>query len=153
METKQDFRREVSLRRKALSAENAENKSIAIMEKVLSLREYKEASLVLVYIDYKNEVHTRPIIEAAWRDGKQVAAPKVNGKKMDFYLLNSFDDLESGYMGIMEPREGLEKTEAFEGVMIMPGVAFDRKLNRVGYGGGFYDRFLENHKKNLLVGG
>ena len=147
METKQDFRREVSVRRKALNPEDAVKRSSAIAEKVLSLREYKKASLVLVYIDYKNEVHTRPIIEAAWRDGKQVAAPKVNGKEMDFYLLNSFDDLESGYMGIMEPREGLVKTEASEGVMIMPGVAFDRKLNRVGYGGGFYDRFLNAHPK------
>lgn len=145
METKQEFRKEVSRRRKALLFEDAYRMSTEITKRVLALDEYREASLVLVYIDYKNEVQTRPIIEAAWRDGKQVAAPKVNGKEMDFYLLNSMDDLESGYMGIMEPREGLVKTDAAEGMMVMPGVAFDRKRHRVGYGGGFYDRFLEAH--------
>ncbi len=145
METKQEFRREVSRRRRELKAEDAVRMSALITEKVLKLNEYREASLILVYIDYKNEVQTRQIIEAAWRDGKLVAAPKVNGKEMDFYLLNSHDDLESGYMGIMEPREGLIKTDAADGMMVMPGVAFDRKLHRVGYGGGFYDRFLEAH--------
>ncbi len=119
--------------------------SAAIAKNVLNLSVYQETSLVLVYIDYKNEVQTRPIIEAAWRDGKQVAAPKVNGKEMDFYLLNSMNDLESGYMGILEPREGLVRTDAVEGMMVMPGVAFDRDRHRVGYGGGFYDRFLEAH--------
>ena len=145
METKQEFRREVASRRKALDAERGVQMSKRITETVTTLKEYREASLILVYIDYKNEVQTGMIMEAAWKDGKKVAAPKVNGKQMDFYLLNSVDDLESGYMGIMEPREGLVKTEAEAGMMVMPGVAFDRDLHRVGYGGGFYDRFLEAH--------
>lgn len=145
MKTKQEFRKEVSKRRKELLPEDAGRMSSVITDHVLGLKEYQDSSLILVYIDYKNEVRTRPIIEAAWKDGKQVAAPKVNGREMDFFLLNSMDDLESGYMGIMEPREGLVKTDASEGMMVMPGVAFDRKRHRVGYGGGFYDRFLEAH--------
>ena len=145
METKQEFRREVAKRRRALEPAQAAKMSKAITEKVTSLKEYRESSLILVYIDYKNEVQTGMIMEAAWKDGKSVAAPKVNGKQMDFYLLNSPEDLESGYMGIMEPKEGLIKTEAESGMMVMPGVAFDRELHRVGYGGGFYDRFLEAH--------
>ena len=145
METKQEFRREVSKRRKALETERAVKMSEEITKKVISLKEYKESSLIFVYIDYNNEVQTGMIMEKAWKDGKQVAAPKVNGKEMDFYLLNSKDDLESGYMGIMEPKEGLKKTDAKSGMMVMPGVAFDRELHRVGYGGGFYDRFLETH--------
>lgn len=147
METKQEFRREVASRRKALDAGCAVQMSKRITETVTSLKEYRESSLILVYIDYKNEVQTGMIMEAAWKDGKSVAAPKVNGKQMDFYLLNSADDLESGYMGIMEPRDGLVKIDAESGMMVMPGVAFDRDLHRVGYGGGFYDRFLETHPK------
>jgi 5-formyltetrahydrofolate cyclo-ligase len=99
VETKQEFRREVASRRKALDAERGVQMSKRITETVTTLKEYREASLILVYIDYKNEVQTGMIMEAAWKDGKKVAAPKVNGKQMDFYLLNSVDDLESGYMG------------------------------------------------------
>ena len=82
--------------------------------------------------------------QAAWNDGKEVAVPKVVGQDMVFYKLTDFAQLEKGYFGIPEPARG-EIVQWEEALMIMPGVAFDRQNHRVGYGGGFYDRFLEKH--------
>lgn len=73
-----------------------------------------------------------------------MAVPKVEGKDMLFYRLTDFGQLKPGYFGIPEPEEG-EIVSWEDALMIMPGVAFDRSGHRVGYGGGFYDRFLEKH--------
>lgn len=67
---------------------------------------------------------------------------------MIFYEITSMDDLEPGYFGILEPKEGLAKATGEDGLMIMPGVAFDPFRHRVGYGGGFYDRYLSVHTKH-----
>lgn len=99
----------------------------------------------MAYADYNHEVITRYIIEQAWKDGKEVAVPKVFGKDMVFYKLTDFSQLESGYFGIPEPKEDGETVSWETAMMVMPGVAFDVNCNRVGYGGGFYDRFLEKH--------
>lgn len=84
------------------------------------------------------------LIEEAWKAGKEVAVPKVDGKDMIFYKLTDFSQLEPGYFGIPEPTRG-EIVEWEDALMIMPGVAFDKNNHRVGYGGGFYDRYLEKH--------
>ena len=84
------------------------------------------------------------IIEAAWRDSKEVAVPKVVGQDMVFYKLTDFAQLEKGYFGIPEPARG-EIVQWEDAMMVMPGVAFDKENHRIGYGGGFYDRFLEKH--------
>ena len=83
-------------------------------------------------------------IEKAWADGKEIAVPKVQGLDMIFYKLTDFAQLEPGYYGIPEPVSG-EIVQWEDALMIMPGVAFDRQNHRVGYGGGFYDRYLEKH--------
>ncbi len=87
------------------------------------------------------------IIEAAWRDGKEVAVPKVVGQDMVFYKLTDFAQLEKGYFGIPEPARG-EIVQWEDAMMVMPGVAFDKENHRVGYGGGFYDRFLGNIRRS-----
>lgn len=84
------------------------------------------------------------MIEEAWKQGKEVAVPKVVGQDMVFYKLTDFAQLEKGYFGIPEPVRG-EIVQWEDAMMIMPGVAFDLQNHRVGYGGGFYDRFLEKH--------
>ena len=98
----------------------------------------------LVYADYNHEVVTEYLIKEAWKAGKEVAVPKVVGKDMVFYKLTDFARLEPGYFGIPEPVSG-EIVNWSKALMIMPGVAFDRANHRVGYGGGFYDRYLEKH--------
>lgn len=121
-----------------------------IAEKVIGLEEYQKSSNIYIYADYNNEVSTRPIIEAAWKAGKTVAVPKVHGKEMIFYKFTSYSQLEPGYFQIPEPVGG-ETVDWEEALIVMPGVAFDPMRHRVGYGGGFYDRFLEAHPKLLTV--
>ncbi|MBS6195774.1 MAG: 5-formyltetrahydrofolate cyclo-ligase [Clostridiales bacterium] len=145
METKQLIRKEIYKRRKAASAETVAADSHEICKALTGLEEFSGAEWIYLYIDCKNEVMTGEIMERALQMGKRVAAPKVIGKDMVFYEIFSREDLEPGYFGIPEPREGLKEAVGEEGLLLMPGVAFDREKHRVGYGGGFYDRYLEKH--------
>ena len=127
-----------------ISDAQVEEWSHQITDQVLKLSEFMKANHILAYADYNHEVMTRYIIEEAWKAGKEVAVPKVVGKDMVFYRLTDFSQLEPGYFGIPEPVRG-EIVKWEDALMVMPGVAFDPENNRVGYGGGFYDRFLEKH--------
>ncbi len=148
METrsKKDIRKEVKQHRREATPEQIRMNSNAICEKFIQLPEYKEASVVFAYMDCKNEVETKKVIEQCWKDKKTVAVPKVFGEIMKYYVITSYDDLEEGYFGIPEPKyEKLQEIVCEDGLMILPGVAFDIHRHRVGYGGGFYDRYLEAH--------
>ena len=145
MEEKRLIRKQIFAARKQCSDAQVEEWSHQITDQVLKLSEFVKAKHILAYADYNHEVITRYMIEQAWKDGKEVAVPKVFGKDMIFYKLTDFSQLESGYFGIPEPREDGETVSWEDAMMIMPGVAFDEKCDRVGYGGGFYDRFLEKH--------
>ena len=138
------IRKQVFAARKAHTDQQIDDWSRKIAETVTALPEYSNSRRILAYADYNHEVMTKYIIEAAWNDGKEVAVPKVVGQDMVFYKLTDFAQLEKGYFGIPEPARG-EIVQWEEALMIMPGVAFDRQNHRVGYGGGFYDRFLEKH--------
>lgn len=144
MVTKKEIRKQIFARRKACTDSEVELWSRAITERVVALPAFRRAKRVLVYADYNHEVATRYLIEEAWKNGKEVAVPKVVGKDMVFYKLNDFSQLEPGYYGIPEPARG-EIVEWEQALMLMPGVAFDKENHRVGYGGGFYDRYLEKH--------
>lgn len=144
MEEKKQIRREIFARRKAHTDQQIETLSKGVAGNVTALSLFQKAGRIYVYVDYNHEVRTDRIIQEAWRMGKQVAVPKVVGKDLVFYKLTSFDQLEDGYFHIPEPARG-EIVDWQDALMIMPGVAFDRQRHRVGYGGGFYDRFLEKH--------
>lgn len=144
METKKAIRKQIFAARKACTDAQVEEWSRMITDRVTALSAFQKAERVLAYADYNHEVMTGFLIEEAWKAGKEVAVPKVVGKDMVFYKLTDFGQLEPGYFGIPEPARG-EIVEWEDALMIMPGVAFDRENHRVGYGGGFYDRFLEKH--------
>ena len=144
MESKKDIRKKIFAERKLHTDEQIEAMSRTITDKVTALPAFKNADRILVYADYNHEVVTEYLIKEAWKAGKEVAVPKVVGKDMVFYKLTDFAQLEKGYFGIPEPARG-EIVQWEDAMMIMPGVAFDEKCDRVGYGGGFYDRFLEKH--------
>lgn len=150
METKKDIRKKIYGLRKKCTDQEVEDWSRKITEKVLALPAFLQAERVMVYADYNHEVITRYIIEEAWKQKKEVAVPKVSGKDMIFYKLTDFAQLEEGYYGIPEPTQG-DVADWQGALMIMPGVAFDRANHRVGYGGGFYDRFLEKHPALIRV--
>ena len=144
--TKKDIRAQVKKSRKEAAPEQIRENSNLICEKFLDLPEYKAAKVVFAYMDCKNEVETKKVIEQCWKDGKTIAVPKVFGEIMKYYVITSYDDLEEGYFGIPEPKhESLQEIVCEDGLMILPGVAFDVGRHRVGYGGGFYDRYLEAH--------
>ncbi len=132
--------------------------------KVLAMDEYKSADTIFIYADYNREVKTKTIVSDALKSGKKVAMPRVytndvaaneaDGKYMKFHYITSLDDLEQGYNGIREPKIDLPVADydSDKALMIMPLVAFDNNRNRVGYGGGFYDRYLNSHSVSYKIG-
>ena len=154
METKKEIRPYIKQHRDAASDEQVARDSEKIAETVPGLPQYREASCVYAYIDYNHEVMTDSIIFRALEDGKRVAVPRVEGKDLVFCYLHGLDDLESGYFGIREPKHSCQIADEKDALFIMPGVAFDKKHHRVGYGGGFYDRYLAkpNHHYKVALG-
>lgn len=143
---KQEIRTEVKRRRAEAKEEWLHAASLRVLEQFKELPAYKEAALLLAYVDAKREVETRLLMQQAWKDGKKVAAPRVDGNGiMHYYYVESLEDLEPGSFGIMEPKKDCPLCETEEGLLLMPGVAFDEKCHRIGYGGGYYDRYLEKH--------
>lgn len=143
---KQEIRKQVYALRKAMPKEEWEAKSKSIAKTLQQTSAYKSARSIYCYVDYNHEVGTRSLILDAWKAGKKVYVPKVLGKEMEFFEISAFSDLAAGCKGILEPKEDLEQiAKGKEGLMILPGVAFDKNCHRVGYGGGFYDRYLACH--------
>lgn len=119
---------------------------MSITEKLLQLDDFVNSKTVLVYVSSAIEVGTYEIIRRCFEMNKRVLAPRcVQGTNiMDFYEIKSFDDLEKGAFGIMEPCDKCEKTELFDtdSCCIVPALAYDMRGYRLGFGKGFYDRFL-----------
>ena len=133
--------------RKALPEKDRVRQDSAIQHQFLGFTAYQEADLLLAYVSYNTEVHTHGIIEKALEDGKRVAVPRcAENHQMHFYEITSFADLEPGCKGILEPAAHLSAPlsaeDMAEALCLVPGLAFDALGFRIGYGGGFYDRFL-----------
>ena len=150
MEAKGNIRKEVFARRRAATQEEIQEKSRMIYEKITALPEFLDADCFFAYMDFKKEVMTRDLIEKALQMGKTVAVPRVEGDDMVYYEIKDFSTLQSGYFGIMEPDGGKVCTRE-EGFLLVPGVAFDPARHRVGYGKGFYDRYLSRHTQHATV--
>lgn len=150
MGSKEAFRKVIRGYRMSLSEEKAVMKSIAISEKLLQMEEYKKAESIYCYIDFRNEVKTKPIIRRALGDGKKVAVPRVENGRMEFYYFEGYERLQPGTYGVLEPVGGV-LAEDIDALLIMPGVAFDRENHRIGYGGGYYDRYLERPNHHVKI--
>ena len=123
-----------------------EKQDCIIFNKVINLEEYKQSDLILTYVSLKDEVDTIELVKYSLEQDKKVAVPKCEGENITFYYINSLKDLEKGKFGILEPKTN-ERVKNFDNsICIIPGVTFDKQNNRIGYGRGFYDRFLENYK-------
>jgi len=153
METKAEIRKRILEIRKNLTINEVEVKSEAILQNVLKTPEYMEADNVLLYADYNNEVMTRGIFEDAVMRNKRVYFPKSDGltNTMVFYRTLSVSQLKKGFMGIPEPKENMQLRYRFNAnedtLVILPGVAFDTAGFRIGYGKGFYDKFLSSRRQ------
>ena len=144
-EQKKALRTKYLEKRNQMGPEQRKEASKKIKEWVFANKRFKAASTVFVYASYKSEVETKEIIQGALRLGKRVAVPKVHGTRMFFYEIRSWEELFPGYQGILEPQNIKKEpiVPSNDHVMIVPGAVFDRKGNRIGYGGGYYDEYLD----------
>lgn len=142
--TKKDIRRQILAVRRTLPAEEAKEKSREIFQKVTAHPWYIEADTVFCYASHDGEVRTRELMDQILADGKRLALPRVEGREMTFYEVREPERLEEGAYGIEEPlpENPVRKEHSEKALMIIPGIVFDRRLHRIGYGGGFYDRYL-----------
>ena len=142
---KQDLRARSKERRRGMSAEEKEALDSAVAENVRRLKEYRPAKTILIYMSTPIEVDTIRIIKNAWADGKRVAVPRCipDTRNMEFHYIDSFDCLSVGSFSVMEPDETLPIVTDFSGcLMLVPGMHFDMKGYRIGYGKGYYDRYM-----------
>lgn len=147
---KKEIRNYYLNRRSFLTKEEVLDKSLSITKRITSLSQYIASELIYIYMDIKNEVKTEFIIKDAYSKGKRVAVPKIEDDIMSFYYIDNIDELEKGYFGILEPVTSsiaLAVNKNSKGLVIVPGVAFCENGYRIGYGKGFYDRFLSKHDK------
>lgn len=128
--------------------------SFNIKEKLVKEPSIIEGNTIAITIANKPEVDTKEIIEFLWSENKIVVVPKCNPKKrsMDFYAIQNFQQLEIVYMDLQEPIPELTEFVAAEEIdcMIVPGIVFDTNGYRIGYGGGFYDRYLKDFEGSLI---
>jgi 5,10-methenyltetrahydrofolate synthetase len=157
LEDKKTLRNRIQYKRNRLGLSKISKKSKKITSIFLESIEYKKAKNILIYYPFRSEVDTTSIIKEAIEDGKKVILPKVSGKSLRLYkITDPALELEKGAFGIMEPVEALCLPVGPEQIdlAVVPGVCFDKKMNRIGYGGGFYDRLIElipeNTKKIAL---
>ena len=144
IEDAQTIRKNIYALRRSFSDEEIDRLSRQMTLLVIGRPEFQRAGRILAYVDYRHEARTCYLIEKAWQSEKEVAVPKCKGKRMTFHRLTSFSQLKPGSFGIFEP-EDTPEIHWEDGLMLMPGVAFDRDNHRLGYGGGYYDRYLAEH--------
>ena len=153
MERKKEIRTRLLNRRKALSIEERAWMSEAIIKRILRHPWFQEATTIYLYMSYREEVDTRTLLKEAIRMGKNVAVPKVRGKEMEFYYIEDCEELRPGMRGIPEPEgETISLANDESALILMPLVGFDKAGNRIGYGGGYYDRYLERHPSHPTIG-
>lgn len=165
-EQKRTIRKEVLNKRDAIPLDLRKLADMAIADRIIGHQWFYGAEVLLAFVNYGSEISTIEIIEEALRKGKKVFVPRIDkvvgGSRgasdtqtdiMNFYEITSMNQLAEGYKGIPEP-DGTTECFAYEKykehrmLLLMPGVAFDIYGNRMGYGKGFYDRFLKD--KELL---
>jgi 5-formyltetrahydrofolate cyclo-ligase len=104
-----------------------------------------------MYLSYGSEIDTVGILNTLVKAGKKVAAPRVEGREMIFYEICGLEDTAAGYKGIPEPSRHCREIHDLRALMLIPGLAFTKEGDRIGYGGGFYDRFLEKEPEHNAV--
>jgi 5-formyltetrahydrofolate cyclo-ligase len=154
MQDKSTIRKEFLRKRDSIPSEVRRAKNRIIEENLLSLDEFRTASVIFFFASFRTEVDTSGLIKSTLSAGKRVLLPKVDSKKHELLLFGIRDlrDLIPGCMGIPEPPV-LETGANINDVdlVIIPGAAFDLHGNRIGYGGGYYDRLLSGLQKNIPI--
>lgn len=146
--SKAEIRKAVLKRRNELNEEERKKASFLLTERMLGHQWYYLSDTVLAFVPYGSEIDISEILQDALAKGKKLYLPKVEGENMCFYRVDALADLVVGFKGIREPKGDTEcfvyqEDVADKVLMLMPGAAFDGLRNRIGYGKGFYDRYLQ----------
>ena len=155
MADKKTLRKLFSQKRDALSYDEIYKRSLKICDIFFDMEVYKDAKKIFTYINYKSEFVTSIIVKKALKDGKRVCVPVMSGKREMFFVeIKSLDELSKNKFGIPEPRLDFNKVlkSDSETVVIVPALAFSRTGYRLGYGGGFYDKFLSENESFFNIG-
>lgn len=135
--------------RKVLPLRNRRQADADITRRFLSLPAYKDAHLILTYMSVGIEVATTMLIQHAFNEGKLVAVPRcLSGRKLEFVKISSFNQLESASFNLLEPKKDLppiSQEELVDSICVVPALTIDYQGWRIGYGAGYYDRFLSNY--------
>ena len=148
---KKALRRAIRERKRAMTEAEIVLRSEKLGVLFCSSEAYKNTKTLYGYLPYNQEVRTVPILERALRDGKRVAVPKIYGDTMKFLYLDDLSKVEKNDMGIPEPIADEPVAEDKTALVLMPGLAFTKSGDRMGYGGGFYDRFLAEEPNHPTV--
>jgi len=145
--TKKQQREKLLNKRARLSKKEVDEKSRLIKEKLFKLKDFSSAKKVMFYLDFRNEVATEKMIISALKMNKKIVVPISDRENKSLFLSELKDyqqELSPGTYGILEPKEEYyrEVNKKELDLIILPGVAFDKSGNRIGYGAGYYDRFL-----------
>ena len=139
---KKALRREIREKKRSMTEAEIICRSEKLGELFAATEAYRNAKSIYGYLPYNQEVRTVPLLQKALADGKRVAVPKVYGDTMKFLWLDDLSKVENSEMGIPEPIADDPVADDPTALVLMPGVAFTEKGDRMGYGGGYYDRFL-----------
>lgn len=150
--SKKELRKELINSRKKLDSKKIRDDKI--INNLIDNPLFKNANQILCFVSLDDEIYTDDFINYSLKIGKKVAVPKCENEAgiMNFYYINSLDDLEIGSFNVREPKDNNNKivTNYNDALIIVPGLAFDKEKNRIGYGKGYYDRFLKNNSLNSV---
>lgn len=139
---KSALRKKIRDQKRAMTQQQIDEASARLGQLFAESELYRNARTVYGYLPYNQEVRTVPMLQKALEDGKRVAVPKVFGDEMKFIYMTDLTLVAPGYGGIPEPVANGPVADDPTALVLMPGLAFDPQGHRMGYGGGFYDRFL-----------
>ena len=152
---KKDLREEMLGLRDSLSEAEIARRSVLIGRLLFELPEFRRAGAVMFYVSFRSEVRTQEMIQAALELGKKIIVPAVSSDRqaLEPFFVDGLDQLAPGAYGILEPKDR-ERRAALEDIdlIAVPGCAFDPEGYRLGYGGGYYDRFLSTRQTATAVG-
>ena len=149
---KNQLKESILEKRNSLPKEEILEKSNEIKNKLFNLRHYKNSRTIMFFVSINSEVNTHEMIKGALKS-KMVVVPKVVHHEIEPSVIISFDNLiPSGKFGILEPIEAMKTAYKNIGLVLVPGIAFDKEGHRIGYGFGYYDKFLKKVPKATKIG-
>ena len=148
---KNQLKESILEKRNSLSEEKILEKSNQIKNKLFNLSQYKKSKTIMFFVSFNSEVNTHEMIKESLKN-KTIVVPKVVSHEIEPSIIIDFDNLVSGKFGILEPIEAMKIAHKNIGLVLVPGIVFDKEGHRIGYGFGYYDKFLAKVPKAIKIG-